>query len=393
MSADFDEKVLMEVVADVSYPRLVGTPGEKKVIEYTKGAFKDRGFQEVQAQEFTFSRFYGGTMVQLLAFALTFFLLNFSILLLFNPALNVFLVVAFLVVAYFFLKAYKKPEDLKSQLATTENVFAKVPAKSTRRGTIVLSAHHDSKGQNYITVVRAALFLFGIVLGLVNLLVVLLSLVLVLFRVNPPVFFLAVGAIAGIAASVLFFALVFNAVNNKSCGAIDNATGMAIVLELARAINERGGLENYDLVAAIFSAEEYGMMGSRYWLNEYGDGCGDPASCFNFNFDMVIEPINYMAQGGLGKKPVNKVLNELFDRVATKMGVPVSGFWLPVGAATDRFNFSRRGWEAMDVVTRKAANYAHSYTDDTIDKVSPRALRQACEVTFKCILEIDAGKV
>ncbi len=386
----FNEDALFEIVKDVAYPRLVGTPGEKKVIEYTKTAFETRGFseEEVQSQEFTFSRFFGGTMIQLLAFALTIFLLNFSILLLFNPVMNAFLLVAFLVVAYFFLKANNNPESLKSQLATTENIFVRVPSRDEKKGTIVLSAHHDSKGQNFITVVRAALFLFGILLGVLTLLTVLLSLLIILFQVEVPFYLRILGSATGFPAAVLFFALVFNAVNNKSLGAVDNATGMAIVLELMRAVKEEGGLQHYEVIGAIFSAEEYGMMGARFWMQEYGEEFS-PKHCYNINYDMVTDPVNFLAAGGLVKKPVNKRLNDLFEKVATSKMIPVSGFWLPVGAMTDRFVFSKHGWEGMDVVTRKAANFAHSYSDDTIEKVSPRALREVCEISLGMLHELD----
>ncbi|MFX1592834.1 MAG: hypothetical protein ACFFCL_09090 [Promethearchaeota archaeon] len=57
---DFDKEQLYNYVKIFSFPRLAGTQGEKKAVDFTITSFKEIGFEEnkINYQNFVFSTFY-----------------------------------------------------------------------------------------------------------------------------------------------------------------------------------------------------------------------------------------------------------------------------------------------------------------------------------------------
>jgi aminopeptidase YwaD len=205
-----------------------------------------------------------------------------------------------------------------------------------------------------------------------------------------PLFIIA--QVLGWPAVICFVCLLFNKVGNTSVGAGDNATGMVIVLELARYFKERGGLDHFETIFATFSAEEVGIVGSVYWIQKYASDM-NPATSFMFNFDMVGKPgLQYMRYFGFARKPTNRKLNSLVTSVAKDLNIPITDFFIPVGAMTDRFPFAKRGWESVDFITRALSLQAHT-PRDTMANIDGEVLVQACEVARVSAEKIDKGQI
>ena len=73
-------------------------------------------------------------------------------------------------------------------------------------------------------------------------------------------------------------------INEIHNGADDNASGTAMLLSLAKQLNNKNDLENNYLLIA-FSAEELGLIGSRYFVNS--DVFNKESINFMINLDMV----------------------------------------------------------------------------------------------------------
>lgn len=71
---------------------------------------------------------------------------------------------------------------------------------------------------------------------------------------------------------------------NIHYGADDNASGVAVMCELARRLNSRNDLK-YNWLFIAFSAEEAGLLGSKYFVDSPDMKKYNPA--FMINFDMV----------------------------------------------------------------------------------------------------------
>ncbi len=392
-SSHFDAKGLYTLVEQMAYPRFIGTPGEKRVIAQIKTEFQKRGFgpADVTSQHINPTTWMASIFLQSLTGTIA--AIIFGILLTWTYAGPLFLwiwLAAFITAAIFFVS---RMDSTRWTVGTveTENIFVRVPPQKEKHGTILFSGHFDTKSQSYPAFVRAVFYVLGILLGVPFLLVMLVNLLLVTFGQPDNAILSILAQVLGWPAGACFFLLLFNLVGNKSVGAADNATGTAIVLELARYFKERGGLDHYETIFAAFAAEEVGVVGSAFWAKEYGSNL-DPATAYMFNFDMVGKPgLQYMGYIGFRKKPTNRKLNPLVVKIASELNIPMATFWMPIGAMTDRFPFAKRGWEGVDIISRTLAMQAHT-TRDTMAGIDGELLAQACEIARMGAERIDQGK-
>ncbi|MDT8715567.1 Zn-dependent exopeptidase M28 [Clostridium sp. 19966] len=70
---------------------------------------------------------------------------------------------------------------------------------------------------------------------------------------------------------------------NTYFGALDNASGTAFMMELAKLVKSIGQPER-DIIFAAFNAEEFGCLGSKYFVQDYK---GRLSGSQVFNFDMI----------------------------------------------------------------------------------------------------------
>ena len=73
----------------------------------------------------------------------------------------------------------------------------------------------------------------------------------------------------------------YDSANLNAPGAVDNASGVGVLLELARILSQEPHEETYQLI--FFGAEEYGLVGSQYYTTQ----ADLSAVRWMFNFDMV----------------------------------------------------------------------------------------------------------
>ncbi len=71
-------------------------------------------------------------------------------------------------------------------------------------------------------------------------------------------------------------------------GADDNASGIAGILSLAKYWSSRTSKPAYNIVFAAWTAEEKGMLGSRYFVQNFPNVKQDVL--LNINFDMISRP-------------------------------------------------------------------------------------------------------
>lgn len=156
--------------------------------------------------------------------------------------------------------------------------------------------------------------------------------------------------------------------------AIDNATGVAVALAVARALAPHAGRFRRGLRLALFSAEEWALTGSRVWLQGL-----DPAErarmVVNVNLDSVA--------GAAGLTALCSGFPGLADwarSVTAEAGAPV-GTHVPLMANSDHANFAAHGIPALRLVAGfddPASNMRHVLTAaDTRDKVREPELRLA----------------
>ncbi|MFX1460124.1 MAG: M28 family metallopeptidase [Promethearchaeota archaeon] len=413
----FDETRLFNYVNSFSFPRLAGTKGEKKAVDLTYKTFKKMGYNKdlIHKQPFEFSDFYSTTLIQLVSMmSLTFilFLSFFGYVYFFIKFLFIGIMVILVHIIY---KSIKYPEDpgfwgeyFGNKLEAT-NVYVKLPAKMKNEGNagnIIISAHIDSKSQTFRTIWRIIFYeiwLFsGIIFGIAYIIQIIyvewirFSMIIPIkikilnleFLIIDPFIWITVVFI-----SISNIALMFLYTDNKSLGANDNASGMAIVFALSDYFKNHP-LNNYNLWFCQFSAEELGTMGSRFFVKKFED-VFNKEKAFQINFDMVSAPgkknncVQYIkSYGVLPRKKLCPILGKYFEKAALKEDLSIKSFHLNTGAHTDTVPFHLRGYEAIDIITFNAIKFAHNKID-TPDKVDARILSDACKIAKKTILMLD----
>jgi hypothetical protein len=173
--------------------------------------------------------------------------------------------------------------------------------------------------------------------------------------------------------------------------AMDNATGVAVALALARLLAPHVSECPRGLRICLFSAEEWGLIGSRVWL-ERMDEAARRSMVINLNLDAV------------GGAYALTALTSGFERLdawikatAARAGLPVATH-LPLMANSDHANFAAHGIPAVRLIAgfdEPDSNLRLVLTAaDTRDKVHPdeldQALRVATTLTWQALTAADA---
>ncbi len=143
-------------------------------------------------------------------------------------------------------------------------------------------------------------------------------------------------------------------------GADDNASGTAAVLEMARLLQE-SGTPPCDIVFALWSGEELGLLGSEYWAVHPTIALDRVTA--NLNLDMVGRAGNGRLQVlGAGTSPV---FAEWMPSAGESAGLTlvVSAAGASLGGSSDHQTFIKRQIPALHFFSGLHADY-HKPTDD-----------------------------
>jgi len=159
--------------------------------------------------------------------------------------------------------------------------------------------------------------------------------------------------------------------------AIDNATGVVVALALARALAPKIAEYPRGLRVCITSAEEWGLVGSRLWL-ERMDAAERRHMRLAINLDSVGGAANLTAltSGFAG-------LDAWVRDTAARRGLAVATH-LPLMSNSDHANFAAHGVPALRLIAGFGSSDSHLRllltAADTRDKVRPEELETALHV-------------
>lgn len=160
--------------------------------------------------------------------------------------------------------------------------------------------------------------------------------------------------------------------HNHAESAMDNASGVAVALAVARALAPYAAQFRRGLRLALFSAEEWALTGSRTYLDGLAQGERD-AIALNVNLDSVAGASRLTALcSGF------PALGGFVRDVSARAGLPM-GAHMPLMENSDHANFAARGIPALRLVAgfdEPGSNLRHVLTAaDTRDKVAVSELR------------------
>ncbi|MGY6588760.1 MAG: M28 family metallopeptidase [Wenzhouxiangella sp.] len=128
-------------------------------------------------------------------------------------------------------------------------------------------------------------------------------------------------------------------------GAIDNASGTAALLEIARLYQLGAPPERTVLFLAV-TLEEYGLLGSRYYANRPAFPTRNTVAAINMDALSLIGPSHDVVVVGHGSSELEDILRVAVDAQGREMvpePTPEAGFYY----RSDHFNFARVGVPAL----------------------------------------------
>ena len=386
-----DELDTIKHVNLLAFDRSAATVGETKAVNYLQEELFDNGIN-FKLEYFAWSspiRFILKT-IYLMVLA---YLLAFKLLL---------VIVLFFFIKYMFQKTRKISFTKKEQ---SKNLITTIKARRRVKGrpVIIFSAHYDSVSSRIsYKVQNALLFIIRVVIlpyiGLNIFVSIWIALNLFEITVYNVVFIYLVSIISIISLSVVIPTFLFFFIANKSTGSIDNASGVSILIELAKLIKNKP-LENYDVVFVWCGAEEWGLKGSKNYIKKhkyYLKNKYDLNKSMNINIDMVGTYIGLFNKKGLiRKKALNKNLNKKIQQSARKLNIPLEVYdkvRKPAGDYISFRRFSKKTKNTFQVAcfhSDKDSKYIHSIRD-TPDKCSNKILNGCLGICYETISYLDS---
>jgi aminopeptidase YwaD len=166
-------------------------------------------------------------------------------------------------------------------------------------------------------------------------------------------------------------------------GANDNASGVAVVLELARVLAARGLGEQVVVVA--FAGEEQGLIGSRAYVDRLSPAERDRIAAM-LNLDMVGQGKELRIASGGGAQAERYA--KLAAEIAAANGIPART--ATAGADSDHWPFAEQGIPVLFFDTGIDPYYHTS--EDTIDKLEPATVKSSGLVALGVAQRILTGR-
>ncbi|UNK48090.1 M28 family metallopeptidase [Lysobacter sp. S4-A87] len=129
-------------------------------------------------------------------------------------------------------------------------------------------------------------------------------------------------------------------------GAIDNATGVAGILEIAEAFSKQQPPPDRSLLFLAVTLEESGLLGSKYYVAHPTVPLDKTVAVINLDAMPVIGKSRDMTVVGFGSSELEDILKTVTDgqqRVLHAEATPEDGFYF----RSDHFNFAKAGVPAL----------------------------------------------
>jgi hypothetical protein len=388
MPREFRPEAALTYAQAIARPRRVGTAAEAEVRRVLTNQLERLGYS-VSAESFVFSTTVN--VVILLALAASLLLIGTAIgvhaFADWAPAIPVAVLLALFANFNRWLHAAEvsalTPHSLGFRLGKAysgQNLHASLPGASTDPDTphILLVAHYDSKSQRLPILARLALsvaYIGGITVFAV---VTLISLL-----------FPGVWAINEIVAGITLLAgLPLLAMDwaDGSPGAVDNASGVGLVLHLADWLAARPDLaRRLRWTILLTTAEELALMGSAAFARRHLRELRRQAAhggLYILNIDGIgVDGTLYL---DTREQTQTSRLTRWIEQAAQGQAIDLWRFNL-VGVLFDHMPFARRGLDAATLTAIGPATWTVHTPRDTVEQLDVRGFEQAARVAMKVI--------
>ncbi|MFW9880707.1 MAG: M28 family peptidase [Candidatus Thorarchaeota archaeon] len=377
-----DEKRLSENLKEFSFPRLSGSEFERRSFNIALKKIKKLNLDPT-IQEFSFSTFYSRIYpkISLMLFNWLLIVFFFNI----NFVFNLVNLVIFFIFTLIVITLTRNPEKIKfGRVYNSQNLFLSLSSQSMNINSmhnIFFLSHLDSKGQAFSIKTRIYLYYIWIISFPIGLII---NILISFFFVVSILYLKVIALLTLIINSIATIMIFINTTNNKSYGAIDNASGISCVLELLNYFSiPKNRLNNYNLWFVFTGAEESGTMGVRnfYRFIKYFDR----NKTFIINFDSIAKKVNLWDHGLLNTKNF-KSFNYILENKDIMTLEKTHRFY--IGTYSDGLFLLNKKFQGLGNGDKSSYNYIHS-ENDKIDKIDVKVLSRLCHFYTILLKDLD----
>lgn len=384
-AADAPSKPRLDMVRKLAFPRFTGGEGERRAMDLVETEMRSTGL-DVHREAFRAGR---GALFRLRLFA---------------HGVAAILIVAMAAVApaqpgaaatlgaltlLLFAGAARWPRVVESAFDLGEsfesgNVTGHRPGRDHDPLCIVVMAHHDTKSSRLPTFFPA-IILIAVVLFVLGTAALALG-AWGRGQPGPSVLPAAVGLAA------LLVAVVWNRAGDESPGAMDNASGLAVLLAVARDLPRDPALAGVDLRFVSTGAEELGLIGALRWIQAHAPELDARRTLF-VNVDSVGVGRRIHAADVRGAAPGGRPLGKVIRQAARVAGVPYRRLVVLPAVGVDTFPIGARGFPTVTLlgeVLGGASRRIHSRRD-TVDHLNETGLENARRLVVELAREVVRG--
>jgi hypothetical protein len=261
------------------------------------------------------------------------------------------------------------------------NLSAAFPGTGEGR-SLYLMAHYDSKSQSFNLYLRTGLFLLGTVSGGLFCLWIWIHFLQGLMGTRKaaiPVFF----QFSFFLSLIINLFCLFSKTGNRSAGSVDNASGVGILLEIAR-IWASQRIQGIDLRFVFTGAEEMGLLGSLMFQKRWGEKMVHDKACL-INVDSVGKSgkMRLCSSAGPGRKWMKEILS-----FAQGMKVPIRPLRFHKGIMMDHLPFGPLGIPSFSLTGISKEGWHLHTTRDALSLVDQEGLAEAVKLVLAVIASL-----
>jgi len=405
----FDEQDAINHVNNLNFKRLAATDGETKTINYILKELAKKNVN-LTVESFMWSK--TALKLRKLIFLWIFVFVLGSQILLLQPVITWIILPLdglFFIVLFKLVKIILDHTRILflGKRKESKNVIATIYAKDLypKRPVVIFTAHYDSVSSNfpmkYIKVLLLSAFMLLLSFLLINLVLAIWSIIALFPILEIDIIYIIIrniSIIIGVIILTEIFITFFNKKTNQSVGSVDNASGTAILIELAKLIIHHP-LEKTDVIFLWCGAEEMGIWGSKQYCAKHFEELDhdyDLNKSYNINIDMVGSYVGIVDEIGLiKKKKLNENLNDVLAASATQLNVPLKRTSLSFGTGSDHLALraftkkaKKKGFQISCFLSKEDSKYIHS-KKDIPERCSATNLNACIEICYNAIKSLD----
>ena len=406
----YDEQATINHVKALAFRRHASTKGETKCLNYIIQELKKEDIHPT-SEAFEWANIFTITLKLIFTFLFAYISI-YQIILLFPNITWIILILnlLFFVIVFFVVKFLFDSTQLRfiGKNKEAKNLILSFQCKDPipKRPVIIFSAHHDTASQRYPMTMIKTFYKCGVLLILIFLILTFivsiwsLLTIFLIAQINRIYYsFRNITFIIGLIILILNLILFANKKSDKSIGSIDNASGVAILIELAKLVKKKP-LNKTDVLFLWCGAEERGLWGSRQYCNKHFEELiqdYDLDKSYNINIDMVGTYIGLLDKLGLiKKKNLNDNLNDVLLASAGQQKITLKKESIKIGSGSSDHQvfrayakkYEKNGFQVSLFSTEDDVRYIHS-KHDTPDKCSAENLNYCIEICYNAIKSLD----